>query len=185
MMQETTGIDRCEELINQLLTAFMDGEPVLNERAPSTRPVNKPYTTFMVFWAEGHGHVYKPIEFVVEGDVGRMVQTIADDVYVTARIICHGKSSLKRVMFIRSLLNSDIEPIQRMREELGVCDIDDAQAIPESDSNGTVKERAYFNFKFYARVIHQFDIDFFDKVSVVTSVPELSFEVTDEIQLEG
>lgn len=183
MMQETTGIDRCEELINQLLTAFLDGEQVLNERAPSVRPVNKPYTTFMVFWSEGHGHVYKPINFIAEE--GRMIQTIADDVYVTTRIICHGKSSMKRVMAIRSLLNSDVEPIQRMREELGVCDIDDAQAIPESDIQGTVRERAYFNFKFYARVIHQFDIDFFDKVSVVTSVPELSFQVTDEIQLEG
>lgn len=183
MMQETTGIDRCEELINQLLTAFLDGEPVLNERVPGARPKNQPYTTFMVFWAEGHGHVYKPMSYIVEED--RMVQTIADDVYVTARIICHGKGSMKRVMSVRSLLNSDLEPIQRMREELGVCDIDDAQAIPESDSNGTVRERAYFNFKFYARVIHQFDIDFFDKVSVVTSVPELSFQVTDEIQLEG
>lgn len=182
MIQETIGIDRCEELINQLLKAFLDGEPVLNERAPGARPKDQPYTGFMVFWSEGHAHVYKPT-FYVE-DENRMEQTIADDVYVTARIICYGQDSMKRVMSIRSLLNSDVAVIQQLRTELGVCDIDDAQAIPEPGVNGTVRERTYFNFKFYARVIHKFDIDFFDRVTVVTSVPELSFTKTDELKIE-
>lgn len=180
MIQETIGIDRCEELINQLLKAFLDNELVLNERAPSTRPQNQPYTGFMVFWSEGNAHVYKPV--VYDDATDRMMQTIADDVYVTARIICYGKDSMKRVMAIRSLLNSDLQVIQQLRQELGVCDIDDAQAIPEPEVNATIRERTYFNFKFYARVIHQFDIDFFDRITVVTSVPDLSLVLADVIE---
>ncbi len=180
MIQETIGIDRCEELINQLLTAFLDNEPVLNERAPSSRPQNQPYTGFMVFWSEGHAHVYRPTFYSDEDN--SMKQAIADDVYVTARIVCYGKNSMKRVMAIRSLLNSDIPVIQQLREHLGICDIDDAQAIPDPDVNATVRERTYFNFKFYARVIHQFDIDFFDRVQVTTSVPDLSLVLADVIE---
>jgi hypothetical protein len=182
MIQETIGIDRCEELINKLLTAFLDGEQVLNERAPSSRPKDQPYTGFMVFWAEGHAHVYKPTFYDEATKV--MTQDVTDDVYVTARVICYGKDSMKRVMSVRSLLNSDVPVIQVLRQELGICDIDDAQAIPEPGVNGTVRERAYINFKFYARVTHQFDIDFFDRVTVVTSVPELSFTKTDELKIE-
>jgi len=182
MTQETTGIDRCEELINQLLTAFLDGEPVLNERAPSARPQNRPYTGFMIFWSEGHAHVFKSFMFVE--DERRMVQAIEDDAYLTARIICYGKNSMKRVMAIRSFLNSDLSAMQQFRQEMGVCDIDDAQSIPEPDVNGTIRERAYINFKFYARVVHQFDVDHFDRVTVITSVPDLSFTKTDVVESE-
>jgi len=180
MTQETTGIDAVESALNNVLRFIMDGEPVLNERAPGERPLMKQFTTFMVYWGEGNAHVYRHEH---ETETG-YIQRVEDDVYVTARIICYGKDSMKRCNGIRMTLNSDIQCIQVFKNLLGICDIDDAQSIPESNLDGTLRERAYFNFKFYARVAYDFDIDWFNKITLVLSVPALSLDSETDIQLE-
>ena len=166
MMQETKGIDSIEAALNSLLRFILDGEPVLNERAPGARPSGKPFTTFMIYWLEGNAHVYKDSEAT---DIG-MQQTVADDAYVTARVVCYGKSAMKRCSMIRMALNSDVAQIQASKESIGICDIDDVQAIPEPGVDGAVRERAYFNFKFYAEVSAAFTIDSMENTSLALSV---------------
>jgi hypothetical protein len=179
MIQETTGTNKCEARILKLLTTIMDGEPVFNERSPEKRPVGKPFTTFMVFWNDGHGHLIRNSTFDEETD--RMIQRVEDDVYMTARIVCWGRDSMSRANGIRMTLQSDIAQVQEIREYLGVCDIDDAQSIPEPNVDGQIRERAYINFKFYSRVAFDFDIDWFNKARVGLSVPPLSLVVNTEV----
>jgi hypothetical protein len=179
MIQETTGTNKCEERILKLLSTMLDGEPVFNERSPESRPVGKPFTTFMIFWNDGHGHVIKSTLF--DEDTGKMNQRIEDDVYMTARIVTWGRDSMSRVNGIRMMLMSDTQQVQEIRQYLGVCDIDDAQSIPEPNTDGQIRERAYINLKFYARVAFDFDIDWFNKARVDLSVPSLSFLVSTDV----
>jgi len=178
MIQETAGIDRIEQSITSLLKFLTDGELILNERAPGARPQNQVYTGFMVYWHEGNAHVYRSC-----GDTEdeRYVQRISDDSYFTARIVCYGKDALKRTSALRSALKSDIQQMLEAGQVLGICDIDDAQAIPEPDKDGGVRERAYFNFKFYAEVTHEMVMDWFNKVDIVTSVPQVNYVKVTEV----
>ena len=180
MIQETTGINRIEAVFKSLLRDITEGEPVLNERSPSARPKDSAFTTFMVYWTEGAAHVYKGC---YEKDDGRFVQRVQDDAYITARVVCYGCDSMRRANGIRMTLNSDIPSILAVRDIIGICDIDDVQSIPEPDVDGSVRERAYFNFKFYARIAYEFDMDWYNKITLVLSVPEKSF--TSETEIEG
>jgi len=175
MTLETTGTDNIEMAMLAILKILSAGEQVLNERAPGVRPQNVPFTTFMVYWQEGNAFVYKMLN---KTDTN-LTQTVSDDSYFTARVICYGKDSLKRCNILRSSLNSDLQPVQVLKKQFGICDIDDIQAIPESNVDGMVRERAYFNFKFYARVSQTFDIDWFNSLNLVVSVPEVGFSQTD------
>jgi hypothetical protein len=167
MIQETTGIDAIEAELNGLLRFIVDGEPVLNERAPGARPAGKPFTTFMVYWLEGHAHVYRTSEY----REGAYRQAVSDDSYITSRVVCYGKDSLKRCSMIRTALKSDLAQVQNARVRLGVCDVDDIQSIPESNVDGMVRERAYMNFKFYAQVSSEFVIDYCESTVTALSVP--------------
>ena len=180
MIQETTGIDNIEDALNGLLKLLTDGEPVLNERAPGGRPQNQPFTTFMVYWLDGHAFVFRAFDATGDG----LKETIADDAYVTARVICWGKDSMRRCSALRMALNSDMQPVQAFRQDIGICDIDDVQSIPEPNVDASVRERAYFNFKFYARVACKFDIDWFNKVSLALSVPDMHYATTDAVKKE-
>lgn len=182
MMQETTGIDNIEAALKALLNFLTDGEPVLNERAPGDRPQGKPFTTFMVYWLEGHGHVFR--SYTDDPDMG-FVQNIEDDAYITCRVVAYGKNAMKRCNILRMALNSDLAQVQTFRNDIGVCDIDDVQSIPEPDVDGAVRERAYFNFKFYARLGFQYDVDWFDRFTLALSVPELGYATTDLIVKES
>lgn len=179
MIQETAGIDRIERAILDLLKFIMDGETIINERSPGSRPLNQVYTGFMVYWHEGNAHVYRSCGDLPDG--GAYVQRISDDSYFTARIVCYGKDALKRTSTLRSALKSDIQQMLEAGQVLGICDIDDAQAIPEPDKDGAVRERAYFNFKFYAEVTHEMAMDWFNKVDIVTSVPQVNYVKVTEV----
>lgn len=168
MIQETTGIDAIEKSLYDLLRCILVNEPILNERAPGARPQNVPYTTFMIFWLEGHGHVIRGDEYTAETDTAQ--QTVADDAYITSRVICYGKDSLKRCSMLRMALMSHSPQIQQMAGNIGISDVHDIQAIPESDVNGAIRERAYVNFKFYHRVAQEFSIDFFDDMGVTQTI---------------
>ena len=137
MMQETTGIDAVEANLLGLLRFIVDGEPILNERSPGARPVGKPFTGFMVYWLEGHGHIFREYE----DDALGMQQIISDDSYVTARVVCYGKSAMKRCTMIRMALNSDMVQVAATRESIGICDIDDVQCIPEPEVDGMTVTR--------------------------------------------
>jgi hypothetical protein len=168
MIQETIGIDAIEKSIYNLLRCILVNEPVLNERSPGPRPVGLPYTTFMVYWLDGHGHIIRGEEYNEEA--GLAFQTIADDAYITARVVCYGQESLKRCSIIRMALLSDVPQIQQMKADIGISDVHDIQAIPEADVNGAVRERAYFNFKFYHRVAQEFTIDHFETLAVTQTM---------------
>ena len=182
MMQETTGIDDIEKAMLAMLRFLCDAEPVLNERAPGARPQNQPYMAFMIYWLEGHGHV---VRSYVDDPVEGFLQNIDDDAYVTARIVAYGKNAMKRCSILRMALNSDMQQVQAFREGIGICDIDDAQSIPESDVDGGVRERAYFNLKFYARISSTFIVDWFNRFNLDLSVPELGYANTDAIVKES
>lgn len=168
MIQETTGIDVIEKSIYDLLRCILGNETVLNERSPGARPQNVPFTTFMVYWLEGHGHVIRDAEFDEATETEN--QMVADDAYITARVVCYGQSSLKRCSMIRMALMSDSPQIQQIAANIGISDVHDIQAIPESDVDGTIRERAYINFKFYHRVAQEFTVDFFDRTDVTRTI---------------
>jgi hypothetical protein len=168
MTQETTGIDAIEKSIYNLLRCILVNEPVLNERSPGPRPQNAPYSTFMLFWLEGHGHLIRDAEYNDDTDTSQ--QMIADDAYITARVVCYGQDSLKRCSMLRMALMSDMPQIQQMAANIGISDVHDIQAIPEADVNGAIRERAYINFKFYHRVAQEFTIDHFDTLAVTQTI---------------